>query len=400
MDETPAYQRLQAKHLPLLDGWRGVAVLAVVVYHMYPRPPHGGMAVSFGWVGVDLFFVLSGFLITRILLAARDRPNYFRNFYARRTLRIFPLYYAVVVAVCVIWPLLGPSHESVGAVASHAAVALAYVTNLWQAHYEAWFTAPPPFTVGHFWSLAVEEQFYLAWPVVVLVARDRRWLLAACGACVVVSNGCRLALWVGHANAMLPFVLTPCRLDGLGLGAAMAVAVTRPGWVAVARACSWVGLGVALPAFLAVGIRSHTFDRANSYVVRTVGLTASAPLCAAALFLSATAPVGGLANRGLCLAPLRWLGKYSYGLYVYHGLLGTVLTRCLGRPAGRLVGGPPAVADAVTFAVSAAVIVAVSVASFHLFEQPILRLKRHFPEPPPGSAVTPAAGAPVVAGRV
>jgi peptidoglycan/LPS O-acetylase OafA/YrhL len=372
---------LQRRYLPALDGWRGIAVFSVVFYHMWPwRRPHCAWFASWGWIGVDLFFVLSGFLITRILLAARDGPRYFRNFYARRTLRIFPLYYAVVLIAAVLWPLFGPENQSARYALPRAGVALGYVTNLWQAHFGQWFTVPKPFLVGHFWSLAVEEQFYLVWPVVVLLLHDRRKLLAACAACVAITMGTRLASWVDHANPLVPFCFTPCRLDGLGLGAALAVAATEPRWAALARRASWLVLGLTLPAFVLCGIRCHSFDHADNFLMRTVGLSVAAPLCASALFLTTTASPAGLAERILTWRPLRWLGTYSYGLYVYHGLLIGWLHDHVGMIAWRHIHRPW-LADPCFFLADAGCAAAVAVLSFHLFEQPILRLKRFFPEP-------------------
>ena len=382
MDTTVPLPRVQSKHLPFLDGWRGIAVLSVMVYHLWPRRfRHGLYFAEFGWMGVDLFFALSGFLITRILLAARDRPNYFRNFYARRALRIFPLYYAVVAVACLFWPLFGPHPEPAREVLPRAAAAFGHVTNLWQAWHHAWFPAPPPFLLGHLWSLAVEEQFYLVWPVVVLLVPDRRWMLAVCGGCVVLANVCRITLWANHASPMLPFVLTPCRVDGLALGAAIAVAVTQPAWAAVARKLAWVGFGLALAVIVAAGLRGHTFDHAGSNVMRTVGLSVSGPLWASALALTITAATaGGLVDRALSFAPLRWLGTYSYGLYVYHGLLGNFFRDHFNGPIRRHVGVNN-VGDLCEFAATLGVILAISVVSFHGFERPIMRLKRYFPEP-------------------
>ncbi len=372
---------LAARHIPALDGWRGVAIAAVMLYHLWPRRHYRVATVaSFGWMGVDLFFVLSGFLITRILLAARERPHYFRNFYARRTLRIFPLYYAVVLAVAVAWPVWGPAHERVRVVGPHAAVALAYLTNLWQAYTGTWYQVPAPFNVGHFWSLAVEEQFYLVWPVAVLAIAGPKRLLAACGACVGISLACRLALWTRGGPEMVPFVLTPCRLDGLGLGAALAVVSTRPDWWAAARKVARVTLGVTLAAVVGMAVRERTLEYAGDRLIGTAGVAISAPLCAAALFLTVTAAQGGRADRVLSAAPLRWLGRYSYGLYVYHGLLGGFLQVHVGAFMWHHVPWGPA-ADAAYFLAVAAACTAIAVVSFHGFEQPILRLKRFFPEP-------------------
>lgn len=376
-----AFAQLQSRHIPVLDGWRGVAVLSVMAYHLWPwQNGHCAWFTSYGWMGVDLFFVLSGFLITRILLAAREQPHYFRNFYARRTLRIFPLYYAVVLAVAVLWPMLGPHRQPARQVLPHAAIALTYLTNLWQCWHQAWYTVQPPFRMGHVWSLAVEEQFYLIWPVVVLLAVDRRWLLAACAACVAIAEASRAVLWVHGVNPIVPFVFTPCRLDGLAIGAALAVAATQPRWTEMALRASRIALWVTLPMMLLIGLRSHGLDHNNSRLVRTVGMVISAPLCASALFLTVTAGRGSWPNRTLNFSPLRWFGKYSYGLYVYHGLLMAWLhVHVLALPWWHSRWLPSA--ELCEFLAMAGICTVISVLSYHFFEQPLLRLKRFFPEP-------------------
>jgi peptidoglycan/LPS O-acetylase OafA/YrhL len=149
-------------HLAPLDGLRGVAVLLVMVCHFGPELPvatRGANALarvlSAGWVGVDLFFVLSGFLITRILLAARGSPGYFTNFYARRVLRIFPLYYATLLMVFVVLPWLGVTAAPEPA-ASHQAWLWTYTSNLLVARLRSFVFLTPAANLNHFWSLAIE----------------------------------------------------------------------------------------------------------------------------------------------------------------------------------------------------------------------------------------------------
>ncbi|HLL88149.1 MAG TPA: acyltransferase, partial [Tepidisphaeraceae bacterium] len=180
-------------HYPALDGLRGLAILLVMVSH-YVAPPAGGgrwglvfrRAADAGWVGVDLFFALSGFLITGILLDAKGKPGFFRNFFARRTLRVFPLYYGVLFVVCVLLPALGLL--KLGVPLSQRWLWL-YATNLFpllRSADGAGFFFPNSWDLqfGHFWSLAVEEHFYLAWPLVVY-ALGRRPLMVTCAALMV-----------------------------------------------------------------------------------------------------------------------------------------------------------------------------------------------------------------------
>src|SRR5579862_7894518 len=145
----------RSTHYPALDGLRGVAILSVMVEHLAPRLLAGG-----GWVGVDLFFVLSGFLITGVLLDGKDDPHRGRTFYVRRALRIFPLYYATL-ALITFGPLakalaLGLSAQTLGWY-------WIYGTN-WQIALGMAHIGGP---IAYFWSLAVEEQFYLIWPLII-----------------------------------------------------------------------------------------------------------------------------------------------------------------------------------------------------------------------------------------
>ncbi|HEX6051682.1 MAG TPA: acyltransferase, partial [Gemmatimonadaceae bacterium] len=173
-------------HVPALDGVRGLAVALVLVCHVawdFSSPSYmerGLIEVArAGWIGVDLFFVLSGFLITGILLDTRGGPKYFRHFYVRRTLRIFPLYYAILVGVFVITPLVAATRDRrwFTDIVDQQGWFWTYTSNVFLAVTGRWEQTG---ILGHFWSLAVEEQFYLIWPAVVLLLSPRQ-LRTACG---------------------------------------------------------------------------------------------------------------------------------------------------------------------------------------------------------------------------
>jgi len=359
MTENPS-QRAPAPgaHVPALDGLRGVAVLLVLAFHFAHIDGEGGAverallgATRAGWAGVDLFFVLSGFLITGILLDARGGRGYFRAFYLRRVLRIFPLYYAYLAVLFFVlpafFPLIDVRRETQGWLWT-------YLGNVLFAR-EGGFHASP-FT-GHFWSLAVEEQFYLLWPLLVWWLPRRR-LAAVCLGLVAGAFALRFAIHRTTFNATAAYVLTPARMDALAVGALVAIALREPAWwPRVRRLAPWV-LGLSAAAVAAVWVGQGGLFGGDP----VVQVWAFGPLAAgfgAVLVLAVGAGSAAPLSRALGRPALRTAGKYSYGLYVLHypiflaleaaGITSAVLAARLG---GRLAGiaAFAAIAGAVTFA--------------------------------------------------
>ena len=210
-------------HLPALDGFRGLAILAVMLSH-FLNAGHAvteeswwGRVLLGGFVGVDMFFVLSGFLITGILLDARvTTARGFGVFYARRALRIFPLYYASLALVFLLRPA-GPDSPWWDRT---------FASNLGATWKGRWLVSPEGFDLGHFWSLAVEEQFYLVWPFLV-AALGRRHLPKICLACLVIAPVIHFAFHFS-GNAPAAYLFTPVRLHTLAAGAWLALAFRDP----------------------------------------------------------------------------------------------------------------------------------------------------------------------------
>src|SRR5436190_1162893 len=188
--------------LPALDGVRGIAALMVMSFHYWDGA--GSRWPALGQTGVDLFFVLSGFLITRILLAARDSPGYFRNFYARRALRILPLYYGFLAVHQLLLPRLQGRESPPFARAWWFWVHLQNIPTTFPG-----LIADGP---GVYWSLAVEEHFYLVWPVLVLVVPSR-WLPRVAGAVIVLALAAR-ALFLFALDLPVD-TFTACRMDAI-----------------------------------------------------------------------------------------------------------------------------------------------------------------------------------------
>jgi peptidoglycan/LPS O-acetylase OafA/YrhL len=384
-------------HHRALDGVRGVAILMVLVYHFFPADLAAArgtllhawsVLADFGGAGVDLFFVLSGFLITGILLDARDTPGYFRNFYARRVLRIFPLYYGVLLAYFVLLPLLRHFSPNEQAVAHHQGWLWAYASNVFAGRFGDWQLSQGRLSFDHFWSLCVEEHFYLLWPVAVYLL-SRRALTWCCGAMIAGALALRWALYARGDQTLAFYVWTPCRMDGLAMGALLALlARSKDEGAGVRR---W-----ALPVLVASG--AWTVLTWNSPAHACVyGGSLVTLIAAAFLVLAVTGAPTHLLTRCLTSRPLTLFGKYSYGIYVLHLLLlRGVIQRVLGL---RFLRGLIAHGDVTRAVVMLVIGLAVSAAagwlSWHLFEKHFVKLKRHFEyRRPPRKPVRPVTDGP------
>ena len=342
-----------------LDGLRAVAISLVLAHHLWPMPAR---TPPLGFAGVALFFVISGFLITRILLDCRDRiaggeatiGSQLWAFYARRALRIFPAYYGLLL---VVW-LMG-----VRRIDDRIVWHLTYTWNWIYATGEG---------VGrgggfdrHLWSLCVEEQFYLVWPMLVLYAPRRLfpWALSACVAVGVAwrATFAYLLFNDGWHYGWFEFP-TPAVLDFLAAGGAVAWAWDRP-WLR--RACG-MSVAVALPFVLLDWFPPDPNDWVFARIVG--GRVALAMLWAGVVGLVATG-LPGPAGRALAWRPVASLGVISYGVYLLHLFVNGAVGVTLGDDLPHLAGA----------AIATALTVALAALSWWAFEGPINRLKRFVP---------------------
>jgi len=316
------------RHVPALDGVRGLAIVLVMFRHlsllrMGTRPDdplvdrlvHG--AASVGWVGVDLFFVLSGFLITGILLDAKGTSGAFPRFWKRRALRIFPLYYAACAFFFFVLPHIGyfAGDPATATLVHNQAWYWLYGVNILEALKGG---AATPLNTAHFWSLSVEEQFYIVWPFVVLTL-SRRSLWRVVVAMSAVALLCRVALVMyvqgGWAGA---YVLSVARMDILAAGAIVALAIRTPGAMERARRhADWIA-AVSIIALVVVSWAGAAgFDNRNPYIA-TIGYSVLAVLGSFILVLVLSSADGCGWKRPFENDTLRMFGKYSYCLYVVH----------------------------------------------------------------------------------
>jgi peptidoglycan/LPS O-acetylase OafA/YrhL len=376
----------RATHVRELDGVRGLAILLVLFTHFGGYGPESvgpfGRAfhavVDFGWSGVDLFFVLSGFLITGILLDAKGSSAYFRSFYMRRVLRILPLYYVCVFAYFFLLipalHILAPGRTSVvSAVGRPASEQLWYFAHLsnWRIGRQITFNG-----IDHFWSLAIEEQFYLVWPMIVL-ALSRRALLRVCGALAVFSLALRNLPSVLAIHAVNPhwvYCATPFRIDTLAFGAGLAVLTLDERFRRAWRvwACGALAAGLSLVAVAYFRGASWSFE---SVPMAALGFTG------VALAYSAFVAFAAMRSGTAAASFLRWpalveLGRLSYGIYVAHRPL-SILAPTLQAALARHIGGVPASLTLV--AAGGAISYALALVSWRLIERPFLRLKDRFP---------------------
>lgn len=360
---------------------RGLAIALVMALHfVYPLKEQNlvervaARVSGYGLWGVDLFFVLSGFLITGILYDAKGSEGYFKNFYMRRTLRIFPLYYGVLFVLLVAIPRSVVTEFDPALLETRDAGSWlwTYLTNVYVGQTGA-FSIP---YVSHFWSLAIEEHFYLFWPFLIgFLSREKA--MRACVALAIFALALRIGMVAAGATALAPQVLTPCRLDTLCLGALFALAIRGPAGASAWTAASRRYLPVAALAVIALSAL-HVLTPALDVVVLELRGTVLA-LFFAVLILNAQSDAGfSPIKRLFRLRFLGTLGKYSYGLYVFHGLVAYAFEQRGMFERLDALSGSHTFATFAYVALGVGLSFLISIASYELFEVRFLALKKLF----------------------
>lgn len=384
----PAQDSGSSVRIAPLDGLRGFAVLQVVACHAYTdglialgSSPWERFLAGFlflGWSGVDLFFVLSGFLITRNLLHSVNSDRYYLSFYWKRILRVFPLYYLTLVLCFLVFPALlglaGRMELADAAVQPSTQIYAWFHVYNWLAGIRGVWGIPV--ALSHFWSLSVEEQFYSVWPAVV-----RRWtggrLVRVCLWVIGVSFVTRflLRVFVGPFSA---FFWTISRADALAIGALAAAMLTdqrlRKRVEMLARQSFYYGLaGFAI-------LLGLTRDSNWTGWAGTIGMGFLDVLYGGLLVLCITLPAASWIPRILSLGALRSVGKYSYCIYLCHHPIFCIF-HYLGFGSDRLGVRlhSPVLGYVVAVGVPGAVVLLTSIASWNFLEEPLLRFKDRLP---------------------
>jgi peptidoglycan/LPS O-acetylase OafA/YrhL len=361
------------RRIPELDGVRGIAILLVLLFHFAGGTLPDGVVRNvtlIGWSGVDLFFVLSGFLLTGILLDTRESPRYFRSFYARRGLRTLPIYFIFLfVTLRIALPLAHTKGYFLQSVDSGSEIWYWTLLSNWHSPFEPAAGGP----LSHLWSLAIEEQFYLVWPLAVFLARGVRLAWISLGL-VVLSLTLRLFWPFDPAFPEVMYRWTPFRMEPLVLGALVAWVARQPALEKkVARAIPAL-FAVAAAGLCAVLAIAKDPTNLNPEMIR-FGFTPIAVLYAIFVFQAGVAPAkNGWFSKALRAGWLRSFGKYSYAIYIVH--LPLALAAVEGKEIASAQWGWPHALGSLVGGVSLSF--ALALLSWELIEKRFLALKSRF----------------------
>ena len=375
-----------------LDGLRAVALLLVVLHNA--GGVEGGsqglllkvwvLVSNAGWVGVQLFFALSGFLITRILLDAKGRPGWLRSFYVRRALRIFPLYYAFLFFIFVVVPRVGALPELIGSGTLSQGWYWSYLSN-WSAPF-----GRQPEGLPHVWSLAVEEQFYLLWPLVVATVTDRALARIAIGI-VFMAFVARLAihqLFPEEIAMTATYTWTIARADTIVLGGLIAVVIRDTSALAWLRSHLLAGLSMCGGIIVVVTAVQRGFPSKG-----LSGILVNQPLSALfsvlLVLLCVSGPTVGSPSGRVEVVVREWLsaswlttiGKYSYAIYVLHRPVHVLLRAHANATLMRTIGLSRFLAYVGYTLLVFLISFGLARITWMVIEQPFLSLKRYFPMP-------------------
>jgi peptidoglycan/LPS O-acetylase OafA/YrhL len=353
----------KSQYIPALDGLRGIAILLVISYHYFEKYTP---LVHLGWSGVDLFFVLSGYLITKRLIETSGLPNRYALFYRNRALRIMPLYYLVLVAFYTgIYVLVSPQNiHRFDFYLQHKASYLFFLQNWLFVH-----SRPVEGHLIHLWSLGVEEQFYLVWPLFVYTFYKNKYFNQILWAIIIGVLLYRSVLY-HFDNQARYYHHTLCRIDTMVCGA-LVYFVSSQKQTALFK---WLGMAAAfiIMAGMLVFKTPESFSPFNT----TIGYTAFAFLYAAVIYFAIHNP-GSTAGSLLKNRALRFIGKISFGLYIFHIPVVVVCNERISSILQQLFHTPVSYVPEIICLMISFVL---SVISYYYFESYFLKKKSSIPE--------------------
>lgn len=352
---------------PSLEGLRGIAIISVIIYHNFP---YGNL--FFGWLGVDLFFVLSGFLITGILIKSVypiRRPGFLKNFYMRRVLRIFPLYYLFLFAFLFLFPAMGIFNEEVKEYQHNSLWFIFYLQN-WL------FTNNFPVnshSLNHFWSLAVEEQFYIIWPVVIIILRKPENLVIFLISFLVFLFAARCLIWnVHYPGFNYNTFYTFTRFDGICIGSLVALIVfLKKDFLKYHTATIITVLAIFNFIF-------YFFDLSGGLpYLAFVGYTTFASMFGILVY-ELTQNESSFLKTIFEFNFLIFFGRISYGLYMFHWPVHYFINKPVVNFLNTHLHWKNVYNDLLTSLLTTIISLILSMASYYFFETKFLQLKEKF----------------------
>ena len=340
-----------------------------MVQHFYGQH----INVSSFWTSIDLLFALSGLLITGILIETKDDPKYFKKFYMRRTLRIFPLYYFLILIFSIYVYFITIHPEVFSYFKSNIIYFLTYTQN--------WYFInsgmPPAGHLNHTWSLAIDEQIYLVWPLLIWLCKTKKQLIILCGATLLFSLLYRIGynIYIDHVGSLHPYPYfhnTFCRLDAFCAGGLLYCFLRfSPEWLTQKKVL--VVFIVTAVLFIACGLADNSFERAG-YFMRNFGCTIAGINFSTWLYF-------GVKNKNRFLNFIfshKWLvytGKISYSLYVFHWFL---LILLLPRISNIITLTTGLTSSLLSLTICFLITFIISILSYEYFEKPIIKIKKRF----------------------
>jgi peptidoglycan/LPS O-acetylase OafA/YrhL len=378
-------EKKRTSHIASLDGLRGLAVLLVLMFHFsWSFPENTGFTATLkhyiwsGWMGVDMFFVLSGYLITRGLVkeSVHSTGKRLKLFWARRAFRIFPLYYIVLIAGTVVCLAIGKQSEIPGA-------------GYW-FYFQNYTLAFDPDVLrwtAHFWSLAIEEQFYFVWPLIVLLSGRQRRISVATGLfifCVVLRTVLMFGIpkvlhWDLEHTAKLVYRATPTHMDGLLVGAILAMLDQDPAhpWSILVRKVRAYTFGGGLLVLLGLMVLTHGFGTYDRRVI-VAGYPLLAVVFGSAVSLASDGRFPDSVQRALSSGLLPACGKVSYGMYIFHWLFVVALQEKQAALYATMGTGAALAVGVGVILGGMVVTYGVAWLSYRFVESPFLKIKDRF----------------------